>query len=70
MKDKTQRLGVNGAEEVFNHPFFSGIDLEKLQEKKIKAPFLPKTSDPELMRQSTSQVVRLKQMRESIPTID
>ena len=30
LKDRTQRLGVNGAEEVFNHPFFSGIDLEKL----------------------------------------
>ena len=27
-KDKAQRLGANGADEVFAHPFFNGIDLE------------------------------------------
>ena len=68
-KDKSQRLGANGSDEVLNHPFFEGIDLNRLLQKKIKVPFLPKTSDPEMMRQSATQVVRLKQLRESIPTV-
>ena len=26
-KDKTKRLGANGTEEVLNHPWFAGIDI-------------------------------------------
>lgn len=53
---------------MLNHPFFNGIDLDKLFQKKIKAPFLPQISDPELMRQSSEQVVLLKNLRESVPS--
>ena len=49
-KDKTRRLGANGGNEVLSHPFFSELDLEKLSNKQIRAPFVPKTMDPELLR--------------------
>ncbi|KAG8923919.1 hypothetical protein FRC00_005692, partial [Tulasnella sp. 408] len=38
-RDPSQRLGVNGAEEIKRHPFFSQyIDFEKLLAKKIQPP--------------------------------
>ena len=50
-KDKSKRLGAQGrGNEVLAHPFFKGIDLNGLIQKKIPAPFIPKTTDPELMR--------------------
>ena len=66
-KNKSQRLGANGGDEVLAHPFFQGIDLERLLQKRIRAPFLPKTTDPEMMRQSSEHIVRLKELRESVP---
>jgi serine/threonine protein kinase len=35
------RLGAHGADEVKNHPFFKGIDFEKLLKKEIEPPFKP-----------------------------
>lgn len=32
-KDKARRLGVAGAQEVLQHPFFDGIDLQQLRLK-------------------------------------
>lgn len=48
------------------HEFFNGIDLDKLFQKKIKAPFLPSTTDPKKMMQTSGQVVLLKDLRESM----
>ena len=65
MKDKSKRLGAQGrGDEVLAHPFFQDLDLNMLVEKQIKAPFRPKTTDPELMRQSQqkNQVIRLKEL--------
>ena len=37
------RLGQkNDVDEVLDHPFFKGIDKEKLLNKQIEPPFLPK----------------------------
>ena len=52
VKDKNNRLGVNGGDEVLAHPFFASIAMDKLIEKKIKAPFLPQTHDPDKMKRS------------------
>lgn len=43
--DPTHRLGVNGAEEVRAHPFFDGIDWDKVTTN--EAAFIPQVSDPE-----------------------
>ncbi|GBE79636.1 Serine/threonine-protein kinase cek1 [Sparassis crispa] len=43
--DATQRLGVNGADEVKAHLFFAGIDWDKVQT--IEAAFIPQVTDPE-----------------------
>ncbi|ORY30378.1 proliferation-associated serine/threonine protein kinase [Naematelia encephala] len=41
-RDPTRRLGVHGAQEIRNHPFFSRhIDFKKLWQKKIQPPFKP-----------------------------
>lgn len=46
-RDPTQRLGVNGAEEIRAHPFFANhIDFQKLIQKKIQPPFKPSVSSP------------------------
>ncbi|KAH9932686.1 AGC/Akt protein kinase [Epithele typhae] len=46
-RDPTQRLGVNGAEEIKSHPFFANhIDFQKLVQKKIQPPFKPSVSSP------------------------
>jgi serine/threonine-protein kinase RIM15 len=43
--DPNQRLGSNGAEEVKAHPFFAGIDWEKVTT--TEAAFIPQVTDPE-----------------------
>ncbi|KAF8331317.1 putative Serine/threonine-protein kinase gad8 [Cantharellus anzutake] len=40
-RDPTQRLGVNGSNEIKKQPFFSKIDWHKLLAKKIQPPFKP-----------------------------
>ena len=46
-RDPTQRLGVNGAEEIRTLPFFAHpIDFQKLIQKKIQPPFKPSVSSP------------------------
>ncbi|ESO87773.1 hypothetical protein LOTGIDRAFT_166364 [Lottia gigantea] len=41
VKDASQRLGANGADEVKGHKFFKGLSWEDLASKKITAPFTP-----------------------------
>lgn len=43
--DPSERLGANGAEEVKAHPFFEGIDWDKVTT--TEAAFIPQVSDPE-----------------------
>ncbi|EKM51814.1 uncharacterized protein PHACADRAFT_127719 [Phanerochaete carnosa HHB-10118-sp] len=46
-RDPTQRLGVNGAEEIKKHPFFAkNIDFSKLLKKQIQPPFKPSVASP------------------------
>jgi serum/glucocorticoid-regulated kinase 2 len=42
-KDKTKRLGAKGdVDEILAHPFFKGLDIEKLLAKKLIPPYNPK----------------------------
>ncbi|KAI0650328.1 hypothetical protein C8Q79DRAFT_901231 [Trametes meyenii] len=43
--DPTKRLGANGAEEVRAHPFFAGIEWDKVTT--TEAAFIPQVTDPE-----------------------
>lgn len=36
-----RRIGTNGIDEIFNHPWFKGFDWNMLDSKKMKAPFRP-----------------------------
>ena len=39
------RLGLNGPQEVKEHPWFKNYEWEKLYEKKIPSPFIPPKED-------------------------
>ena len=41
-KDVKERLGyISGIIEIKNHPFFSGIDFQAIENKKVESPFIP-----------------------------
>jgi serum/glucocorticoid-regulated kinase 2 len=45
-KEPANRLGSkNGLEEILAHPWFSSLEIGKLVEKSIDAPFKPKLSE-------------------------
>jgi serum/glucocorticoid-regulated kinase 2 len=47
-KDRSKRLGsYNDYQEVLSHPAFKDIDLDKLEKKKIAAPFKPSINNAE-----------------------
>lgn len=37
---------VGDVDELINHPFFKGIDFEKLQKKELQPPYTPELSGP------------------------
>lgn len=46
-RDPSQRLGVNGADEIKKHAFFAkNIDFGKLLLKEIQPPFKPSVASP------------------------
>ena len=46
-RDPAKRLGVRGAQDIRNHPFFSRhIDFKKLWQKKLQPPFKPSVVSP------------------------
>ena len=51
-REPTKRLGYNGFDEIKTHPWFSGIDWDKLYRKEITPPFRPTVKDDE----STEQI--------------
>ena len=45
-KDKTKRFGANGdADEILSHPFFTGLDIDKLKAKELVPPYMPEIKD-------------------------
>lgn len=48
-KDKSVRLGSkDDAFEIFSHPYFADVDIEALEKKKIKPPFMPNFGNKDL----------------------
>jgi hypothetical protein len=44
-REPTQRLGYRGAAEIMAHPFFAGLDWDRLSQKEIRPPWVPTVSD-------------------------
>lgn len=40
-RDKDQRLGSKGINEIINHPWFNGLDWESIKTKETKTPYIP-----------------------------
>ena len=65
-RDRKERLGQkNDVEEILAHPFFTEINIKKLQMKQLETPFIPKTLDLERLRTKTSPV-NFKDLQETI----
>jgi serine/threonine protein kinase len=46
-KDPNTRMGVNGADEVKNHPFFKTVNWRKIGAEQCKPPFIPEVKNPQ-----------------------
>jgi hypothetical protein len=46
-KDPNTRMGVNGADEVKNHPFFKTVNWGKIGAEQCKPPFIPEVKNPQ-----------------------
>ena len=55
-----KRLGYNSADEVKSHPFFKGIDFDKVLNKEYKPPFIPKLKDDTDLRYFDENFTQLK----------
>ena len=55
-----KRLGYKSADEVKNHPFFQGIDFDKVLRKEYKPPFVPKLKDDTDLRYFDENYTQLK----------
>jgi len=47
-RNPDERIGAKDKNEIKNHPFFAGIDWDKLLKKEIKPPYLDPIEDDEL----------------------
>jgi hypothetical protein len=57
-RDPARRLGVNGAQEIKDHPFFAKhIDWKRLLAKKIQPPFKPAVVSGPLFRRGRGSEV-------------
>ena len=60
-KDQTTRLGSQADSlEVLSHPWFADLDWSKLLERKIEAPFKPKTDGDEWMKNFDKEFINEK----------
>ena len=55
-----RRLGHNSADEVKNHPFFKGVDFDKVLRKEYKPPFIPKLKDDTDLRYFDDSFTQLR----------
>ena len=60
-----KRLGYKSSEEVKNHPFFKGIDFDKVLRKEYKPPFIPKLKDDTDLRYFDESFTQLNVENES-----
>ena len=44
-KDRTQRLGANGIDEILQHPWFADLNIEALLAKQISPPYVPRVQE-------------------------
>jgi serine/threonine protein kinase len=55
-----KRLGYKSSDEVKNHPFFKGVDFDKVLRKEYKPPFIPKLKDDTDLRYFDENYTQLK----------
>ena len=44
-KDRTQRLGANGIDEILAHPWFADLNMEQLIAKQLTPPYVPRVTE-------------------------
>lgn len=65
-KDRKKRLGqTNDVDEILSHPFFNGLNLDDLLNKKLEAPFVPTIKDIKDLSNFDSSITEME-TKESI----
>ena len=64
-KDPNKRFGVNNKDEIKKHPFFKGIEWEKLKNKEIKPPtnFMKQKSEHEKLNDDDIENKKIKNIK-------
>lgn len=44
-KDRQNRLGANGIDEILEHPWFADLNIEQLKLKQLTPPYVPRVQD-------------------------
>lgn len=53
-------------DEILGHPFFKELNMEKLKQKTLESPFVPKLLDLEKLRQQSGELVSFRDFQETI----
>ena len=61
--DPQERLGLNGPEEVINHPFFKGVDWDKLRRKEYDMPNKPEKNRQEQLAEIEAEGIQVDEQR-------
>ena len=68
MKDRRQRLGQNSdVDEILMHPFFADLDMTKLLNKQIKAPFIPSIANKQDLRHFDQEILNSDIIESIVP---
>ncbi len=64
-KDKRSRLGAKeDVKEILEHPFFEGLDIDKLLKKELVPPYKPVINDD--LKFFDSNITEMKNIQESV----
>ena len=67
-RDPSQRLGSkNDADEILQHRFFRGVNIQKIMDRKFKAPFQPPKNDLQEMSVDPEVLKALLEQDEELP---
>lgn len=71
-KNPAKRLGSNGdADEIVNHPWFKGVEWDKIMKKEVKAKFIPDLDKIKPKHRDTNaELAQMKNAKEELISIE
>lgn len=66
-KDPEDRLGFQGGQQIKEHPWFEGVDWEKVEAKQYKPPFVPKVAGDDWVNNFDSEFTNEEPVNSFVP---